>query len=213
MYSQKKPHEKEEMDQQYEQIILVASKMFHQYGIRNVSITEICSELHISKKTFYIHFAQKQDLVDAIITYENEIQFKKFEKGLLNKNAIDSLIFIIRELKKNVDCTPHALWYDIQKYYPQIFEKHNQQRVETIKNGFEQNLNQGIEEGYYRSDLDIELISIFHSIQLKTTFEMMEQSSKKYSKKRLLDFFIDLIIHLIANDKGLKYMNENILNE
>jgi AcrR family transcriptional regulator len=201
------------MDQQREQIIQIAVRMFHQFGIRNVSINEICSDLHISKKTFYMHFAQKQDLVDAVITYEKQIGIEKFSKGLKNKNAIDALIFIVREIKKNVDCTPQALWYDIEKYYPQVFEKHNQQKIETIKIGFEQNLRQGIEEGFYRDDLDVELTSYFHSIQLKTTFEMMEESSKKYSKKRLLDFFIDLIFHLIASEKGLKYMNENILND
>lgn len=201
------------MDYQYEQIIQTATKMFHQFGIRNVSITEICSELRISKKTFYIHFAQKQDLVDAIISYEKNINAEKFIKGIKNKNAIDALVYIVREIKKNVDCAPQALWYDVEKYYPQVYEKYNQEKLETIRNGFEQNLIQGIEEGYYRTDLDIELTSYFHSIQLKTTFEMMEQSTRKYSKKRLLDFFIDLLFHLIVSEKGLKYMNENLLNE
>lgn len=42
---------------------------------------------------------------------------------------------------------------------------------------------------------------------------MMEQSSRKYTKRRLLDFFIDLMIHLIANEKGLEYMQKNYLNE
>lgn len=42
---------------------------------------------------------------------------------------------------------------------------------------------------------------------------MMELSSRKYTKRRLLDFFIDLMIHLIANEKGLKYMQENYLND
>ncbi len=41
----------------------------------------------------------------------------------------------------------------------------------------------------------------------------MERTQKKFSKKRVLDFFIDLIIHLIANEKGLKYLEEHYLNE
>jgi hypothetical protein len=28
-----------------------------------------------------------------------------------------------------------------------------------------------------------------------------------------MDFYIDLIIHLIANEKGLKYLEENYYNE
>ena len=38
----------------------------------------------------------------------------------------------------------------------------------------------------------------------------MMQSQKKYTLKRLTDFFIDMIIHLIVNEKGLKYVEENI---
>lgn len=41
----------------------------------------------------------------------------------------------------------------------------------------------------------------------------MEQTEKKFSKRRVIDFFIDLIIHVIANEKGLKYLEEHYLNE
>ena len=201
------------MDQQQEQIIQTAGKLFNTNGIRNVSVDDVCAELRISKKTFYTHFSQKEDLVDAIITYEHGNHIEKIEISLRNKNAIDALIFIVREIKKNADCQPHALWHDMAKYYPKVYEKHNNLKNRIIKNGFEQNLQQGIKEGYYREDLDIELLSLFHTIQIKNSFELMEQSPKKYSKKRLLDFFIDLMLHLIANEKGLRYLEEHYLNE
>jgi len=196
-----------------QKITHTASKLFHQSGVRNISIDEVCSELRISKKTFYQHFQQKEDLIGAVIEENKQQHFEKFEKNLRNKNAIDSLIFIIKELKKNSDCEPHQLWFDIQKYYPKIFEKYEIMKIEAIQIGFEQNLIQGIEDGYYRQNLDIELTSFFHSVQMKTTFEMMQENQKKYSKKRMMDFYIDLIIHLIANEKGLKYMEEKYYNE
>ncbi|MGE4515099.1 MAG: hypothetical protein AB7E26_14995, partial [Chryseobacterium sp.] len=59
----------------------------------------------------------------------------------------------------------------------------------------------------------IELTSIFHAIQIKNTFDLMEQSSIKFTKKRLLDFFIDLMMHLIANEKGLKYLEEHYFKD
>ena len=196
-----------------ENITQTASKLFHRSGVRNISIDEVCAELRISKKTFYQHFQQKEDLIGAVIEENKQQHFEKFEKNLRNKNAIDSLIFIIKELKKNSDCKPHQLWFDIQKYYPKVFEKYEIMKIEAIKIGFEHNLIQGIEEGYYRKDLDIELASFFHSVQMKTTFELMQENQEKYSKKRMMDFYIDLIIHLIANEQGLKYLEENYYNE
>ncbi|HEY6915257.1 MAG TPA: TetR/AcrR family transcriptional regulator [Paludibacter sp.] len=197
------------MENQYEVIVSTASHLFEQFGIRSVSIDNVCAELHISKKTFYNYFPQKEDLVDAVLTYQRAATLEKYGKLLKNKNAIDSLILIIREIKKNVEHESLSMCYDLEKYYPKINEKFELEKREGIRAGFEMNLRQGIEEGYYRDDLDVELISFFHSIQIKNTFEQMSQDSKKYSKKRLIDFFIDLMIHLIANEKGLKYMEEN----
>lgn len=197
------------MENQHENIIQTAVKLFEQYGIRSVSIDNVCSELRISKKTFYTYFPQKEELVDAVLNYQKAQNIERYEKLFKNKNAIDSLIIIIKEVKKGLENESHTMCYDLEKYYPKIHERHESEKNEIMKMGFEMNLRQGIAEGYYREDLDVDLISLFHSIQIKNTFEMMQQSSKKYSKKRLIEFFMDLMIHLIANEKGLKYMEEH----
>ena len=44
------------MDTLQENIISVSSRMFEQFGIRSVSIENVCKELQISKKTFYTLF-------------------------------------------------------------------------------------------------------------------------------------------------------------
>ncbi len=196
------------MENLNESIVQVASRLFDQFGIRSVSIDNVCNELHISKKTFYTYFPQKEDLVDAVLVYRKNRDYEKYSKLFLNKNAIDSLILIIKEIKKNLEAESQHMCYDLEKYYPKIYERHQSIKRENIRQGFENNLRQGIAEGFYRDDLDVELISLFHSIQIKNTFEAMQQA-KKYSKKRLVEFFIDLMIHLIANEKGLKYMKEN----
>lgn len=197
------------MENQSEIILQTASRLFEQYGIRSVSIDNVCQELHISKKTFYTFFPQKEDLVDAVLTYHKRNHYERFDKLFKNKNAIDSLILIIKEIKKSLETESQSMCYDLEKYYPRVFEKHESKKTEEMKLGFEMNLHQGVAEGYYREDLDIELISLFHSIQIKNTFELMLHSPKKYTKKHLLDFFFDLMIHLIANEKGLKYMDEH----
>lgn len=201
------------MESQQDLIINTAGRLFEQFGIRSVSIDNVCNELHISKKTFYTYFPQKEELVDAVLVNQKKSNYEKYEKIFKNKNAIDSLILIIKEIKKNAESESQTMFYDLEKYYPKIFEKHMTQNTEEMRLGFQINLKQGIEEGYYRDDLDVELISLFHSIQIKNTFEMMQQANKKYTKKRLVDFFIDLMIHLIANEKGLKYMEEQAIKD
>lgn len=201
------------MENQSDNIVIAAVRLFEQFGIRSVSIDNVCSELHISKKTFYTYFPQKEDLVDAVLTYQKINNYEKFEKLFKNKNAIDSLIVSIKEIRKASETESQTMFYDLQKYYPKVFEKHMSKNTDEMRLGFEMNLRQGVDEGYYREDLDIELISLFHSLQIKNTFELMQQFPKKFTKKRLVDFFIDLMIHLIANEKGLKYMEEHYNKE
>jgi len=192
-----------------ENIIQVAATQFHQVGIRNVSIDDVCAELRISKKTFYQYFDKKEELIDAVIAYGQGQHMAKVQKSIRDKNAIEVFIFMIKEIKKSAECAPFMLWHDLKKYYPDLHQKYDQIKTERIQYAFEENIRQGIKEGYYRDNLDIELLSFFHSIQIRNIFETMMQSQKKYSLKRLTDFFIDMIIHLIVNEKGLKYIEEN----
>ncbi len=201
------------MEEPKDNIILTASRLFEQFGIRSISIDNVCNELRISKKTFYTFFSQKEDLVDAVLIFQRSTQYEKFAKLFKNKNAIDSLIISIKEIKKSAGHESLSLFYDLEKYYPKLYEKYEQISKQEMRDAFERFLRQGIEEGYFREDLDVEMIAFFHSLQMRQTFQEMSQDAKKYSKKRIIDFFIDLMIHLIANEKGLRYMEEQSLKD
>src|SRR5450759_5341144 len=135
------------MENQSDNIVIAAVRLFEQFGIRSVSIDNVCSELHISKKTFYTYFPQKEDLVDAVLTYQKINNYEKFEKLFKNKNAIDSLIVSIKEIRKASETESQTMFYDLQKYYPKVFEKHMSKNTDEMRLGFEMNLRQGVDEG------------------------------------------------------------------
>lgn len=196
------------MDNQKDIITQTACKKFMQFGIRSVSIEDICAELHISKKKLYQYFPQKEELVDEVIVYFKSKQLEKFEKLHENKNAIDALILTVNEIRKGLESEPHVFMYDLEKYYPAIFEKYKNKQVCNIRDSFEKNLRQGIAEGYYREDMDVELVTLFHSLQMRQTFKEIQIHAPKITKKRLVEFFIDLIIRVITNENGLKYIEK-----
>ena len=78
---------------------------------------------------------------------------------------------------------------------------------------FVENLRQGIAEGFYREDLDIELSSYFHAIIIGYSYNEILKHNPKISKKRMTDFYINVMVRLITNEKGLKYVEENIKKE
>lgn len=60
----------------FEQLVQTATDLFKQYGIRRVSIEEICRTANVSKMTFYKYFKQKNDIVKYIL----ERMFEDAEK-------------------------------------------------------------------------------------------------------------------------------------
>ena len=48
-------------------IIKTAGEMFFRLGIRSVSVDDICRELGMSKKTFYVYFASKDALIEQLL--------------------------------------------------------------------------------------------------------------------------------------------------
>lgn len=200
----------EKMDLITKNIIDAAENKFAQLGIRNVSIDDICNDLRISKKTFYKYYPQKENLVISVLKDLSEKNNKKFRLIHQGNNVIDALIQIIRELKKSADNVSFVFMHDLKKYYPDIYFKFKVAQRELIKGDFEENLRKGIKEGYYREDMDVELVSYFHAVQAQTVFEQMNQALPKISQKRMMDFFIDLIIRLITNEKGFEYIQRNL---
>ena len=48
-----------------EKILQKAIELFINYGFKSVTMDDIASEMHISKKTIYSHFSNKTQLVEA----------------------------------------------------------------------------------------------------------------------------------------------------
>ena len=204
------------MDERAQKIIVSALKSFEQFGVRSISVDDICKEQRLSKKTFYQFFPSKDDLGSEVLQYRNNLLFDKFDRMCRNKNAIDALIIMIKEIKKSSkhdSNESNPFLFDLEKYYPAILSQANDKVSDCMRDSFERNLRQGIEEGYYRTDLDVEMSAIFHAAILKSTFKELKNIFPKISVRRLNDFYIDLIVRLIANEAGLKYIESHIKNE
>lgn len=64
----------------YEVLIDTAKTLFYKYGVKRVTIGEICQEADVSKVTFYRYFEDKSDLVKTIRDELMETGFSKFDE-------------------------------------------------------------------------------------------------------------------------------------
>jgi AcrR family transcriptional regulator len=156
-----------------ENILRVAIPRMQQVGIRSVSIEDLCKELGISKKTFYVYFPSKDDLVDAMLHAHEEKIAKDVQHLVANKTVVQLLVDwtkIARQTEKSSHQTPPIL-YDLKKYYPNNFQQHLKRVRRVMQEFMVQFLQKGQTEGIFRQEIDIEVAAM---LMVKTHLMLAE---------------------------------------
>lgn len=156
-----------------ENILRVATPRMQQVGIRSVSIEDLCKELGISKKTFYVYFPSKDDLVDAMLRAHEEKITNDVHHLVANKTVVQLLVDwtkIARQTEKSSHQTPPIL-YDLKKYYPNIFKLHIRRVRRVMQQFLVQLLQKGQTEGIFRHEIDIEVAAM---LLINTHFMLAE---------------------------------------
>lgn len=166
---------------------------------------DIATELGMSKKTIYTYFETKTKLVSETALHI----FYEIEKGI-NEICMEgfSPIQEIYEIKTNV---MRQLYneqtypmYQLQKYYPKIFDTIKAKQFELLQNCVITNIENGIEQGFYRKDLDINFISrlYFNGILGIKNVELFP--SEQFTSAYLIDSYLDYHLRAITTEKGLQ---------
>lgn len=205
------------MDKLKSDILNTARTLFTKYGLRSVSIDDVCKQLRISKKTFYLYFKQKEELIEQVVINIHEQSKNKsidcWDKEK-NKNIIDLLMNSDKGIKDSADEEKKnfTLYYDLEKYYPQIFEEElergQKERIEIMT----KIIKRGIAEKLFRSDLNIDLMSQYISLQFKTMMTI-RRNKKKIAHQQLFDLLLDIVVRVLANEKGMEYYLTNYYNK
>ena len=185
-----------------DKILSVAKTFMFEYGVKRVSIDDICNEMRISKKTFYTVFETKEELIKNIL---QEIETNKDSKHTIdeNTNVIDLLCSKTKFFKQNIKEKYLLIHYDLEKYYPEILSKHLKNTREKSLNQLQIFLKKGIEQGFFREDMNIVLTSCM--INDIFTYSLNYYKEKRATLSVLVDFLTDTIIRIVCNDKGMEY--------
>lgn len=177
-----------------ERIMENALRMFRLYGIKSVTMFDISKETGVSKKTVYEHFEDKEDLVLEGMKFVLNSHIEHFQDFRQNSaNAIEELIKELEYMEMMGKTVNPVMLYEIQKYHPAIWRRIEEFKKDYVLQGITENLQRGIEEGLYRNDLNMNIISRMRQLQLETVFdpeqypvmqfdmhEVMEQLTKHF---------------------------------
>lgn len=170
-----------------ELILNAAMAAFTEKGIRAVKMDDVAASLSISKRTLYEIYANKEDLLFEVVRHLRAK--KKAEMLEIRSSGSDVMEMILWSYKTKVDefrLTSPAFYSDLSKYprVLQYLERENQ----GTRGDFLKFLNRGVEEGYFRNDVNFDLAS--RMFEALGRYIMSEELYKRYS---IEDIFKDIV--------------------
>jgi len=193
-------------------IIKTAGELFFRLGIRSVSIDDICHELGMSKKTFYVYFASKDELIEQTLQANLNYIADKMQ-SLLELGDFRQLVKVFlkrqEEEKNDVRRIPQLV-YDLKKYYPRQFADFQIQCFETQKEYLMRYLEMGIAQGLVRANLNIELTAVlFAKINSDAIRDAEIIEAHGHNMHQLGHTAMDVFVRGVLSEEGLKVYNEN----
>jgi len=186
-----------------------ARDVFMKYGIRSISMDDICRELGMSKKTLYQYFNNKSDLVNRML----EQCFEEFETHInavlqQEHNAIDDLLEMSRVIDEHMKDVSLSVSFDLQKYYPEIHREYLGKKREFASRYLRENIEKGIKEGFYRTELNVDLIAKLYIQKIEDLHDPSFHENDKISFMEAFHVMFENHIRGIANEIGTRYYEE-----
>jgi AcrR family transcriptional regulator len=193
-------------------IIEKAAAQFFNYGFANTTTQQIAEELEISKKTIYKYFASKEELLFAALEQQHREMLGRIDAliGDTHKDFLVKLKEVTATIGMYKAKISPQLIRDLQKMGPDQF-KHKQSPYQRLIPYVERLLNEGVQKGVIRSDVDQQLIILVVAGAFENMLCIEVLSRMDFSFQEILDAIIEVITEGILTDKARKkYLNRMV---
>ena len=186
-----------------QKILEIADSLFHKYGIRSISMDEIARELSISKKTIYQYFKDKDDIVYQVTVRNIKLDKEEFEEVFQSsKDAIDELLKISQCIRVKLKEINPSLLFDINKYHPRSWELWIEYKNHFMKNHIFRSIERGIKEGFFRNDLNAEVLAKLRIEQVEMSFDERVFPRTEFNFLEVQMALFDHFVHGLLTVKG-----------
>lgn len=192
-----------------ERILQKAHELFNRYGIRSVSMDDIAAQTGMSKKTLYLYFTDKEELVSAVfsgVMEDNRKQCLIDQKKA--DNAVHELFLafdMVTEMFANMN---PAVLFDMEKYHPKVYQSFKEFKNTFLYKMIRSNLEWGIKEELYRSEIDVDVLT---RLRIGGIFLAFNPEVFPTNRTQLLHIELQLMEHFVyglATVKGQKLIQK-----
>lgn len=194
-----------------ERILEETERLFWKYGVRSVTMEEIAKQLGISKKTIYQHFADKEQILyevlqDKMGKHQSEMACAVIE----TTNPVEEIMNVLNMMQKNADQISPNLLIDIKRYYPQAFLLFRKYKEEHVMRSILENIQKGIDQGLYRSDINPDILARLRVEQIELAFDNDIFPTDQYTMHDVQHELMHHFIRGMLTDKGFTIYNQYV---
>jgi len=186
-------------------ILSASVELFSQYGFKTITMDDIARRAGISKKTLYQHFANKNEVVNESVIWYKKLSTHNCELQIKDsENAIETMVRMLAfmdEMHKKIN--PMAI-FEMQRYFPDAYNTFREQLMDKDVTMIRDNIEQGIAEGYYREDINANLLARY---RLETSLMILQPNLLVNDRNDLMSVTLEIGEHFlygIMTPKGEK---------
>jgi len=138
-------------------IAKTALQMFSLRGCRAVTMDDIAQTLHISKRTLYETYANKEELLAECLKMVHDSINSRHIKA--HSRVDEPLLVAMYMLRANANSNQkyHLLLEEAERYYPEIHDRYFKIHSEAMRKMMQQGFAYAKQHHYLREDADIDV--------------------------------------------------------
>lgn len=164
---------------------------------------DLAKKTGLSKKTLYQHFMDKTELVNEVADHLIECHQQTFTHcAKQSKDAVEELFMQSDLTLTSLPNVNLPFFFDLQKYYPQVWSKIVAYKKEFLLPCLQANLQRGINEGLFRSEIEISFTAEIRMQHINAIFNRDEFLSHTQRPLQLQQDLTLFYLHGITTTKG-----------
>ena len=183
-----------------QKIIQESILLFERKGFGSTSIQDIVDTLHVTKGTFYYYFSSKEQLlmdihseyIEDLLKRQNDIIE---QPGTFRKKLYDIVYLLITDIE--AQGSAGRVFFREMRHLEETHAEEIKQKRDTFRRNIEHILLQGMEQGEFRKELQIEMLS-FAILGMTNWSYQWYQPDGKIPPKELANIYVDMVLNGIS---------------
>ncbi len=189
------------MKNQIDDISATAIRLFSGAGTKATSMDEIAHRCGLSKKTLYTHFSSKDSLVEEVIRQlvaKTEQHMRVWPD--ISPNAISEMLNCFHYMQDILTVLSPLFLKDVERFHSSSYQLLIRSGRQKFIPFISRNIERGIAEGLYRSEINSELAGKWYFWQLRNV--LVEPFLPAADRQKVFSYTNGLFLQAMTNAAG-----------